>query len=262
MRMREFYTKKKKFEEERDAKWEAKQKALGDKNLLPGVIKFTPEEKDRAVSNLKVAARLYDKAMPGAMSMLAFEVKSMLPHVFKEQLRRVYNLPTTTGELGALISIFDANSDGFIICEEFTKVFLNMGIVEREKERKEATERQKRLNEIRLRKMKAKEDELASKMALKVSYSFSDAEFNSAMHNLTEAAWRYDKNASGAPCLEAFERKYMEPHVLQEQLKRSFLMKITPPELGAIMHYFDPEVKGYVCYTHYTPYTPYTHYTY
>ncbi len=44
----------------------------------------------------------------------------------------------------------------------------------------------------------------------------------------------------GAPCLEAFEAQYMEPHVLKEQLRRAFWMKVTPQELGAIMHYFDP----------------------
>lgn len=37
---------------------------------------------------------------------------------------------------------------------------------------------------------------------------------------------RYDKNMSGAPTLEAFEQKDMEPHVFQEQLKRAFYMKV------------------------------------
>ena len=31
---------------------------------------------------------------------------------------------------------------------------------------------------------------------------------------------------SGAPTLEAFEQKDMEPHVFQEQLKRAFFMKV------------------------------------
>lgn len=39
---------------------------------------------------------------------------------------------------------------------------------------------------------------------------------------------RYDKNMSGAPTLEAFEQKEMEPHVFQEQLKRAFFMKVWP----------------------------------
>jgi hypothetical protein len=52
----------------------------------------------------------------------AFEEKSMPPHIFREQLKRVFNIITTMGELAALMGIFDANNDGFIICEEFTKV--------------------------------------------------------------------------------------------------------------------------------------------
>ena len=51
---------------------------------------------------------------------------------------------------------------------------------------------------------------------------------------------RFDKNMPGAASLEAFEAQYMEPHVLLDQLKRAFLMKVTPQELGAIMHHFDP----------------------
>lgn len=51
---------------------------------------------------------------------------------------------------------------------------------------------------------------------------------------------RYDKNTPGAQSLDAFETQYMEPHVLKEQLRNAFYMKITPQELGAIMHYFDP----------------------
>lgn len=250
-RLREFWEKKHNFEVERDRKKLEKLQAQENKNLLKSNLKFTPKEKESAVAKLKISAKKYDKAMPGAMSMLAFEIKSMPPHIFREQLKRVFNLPTTQAELGALMSIFDANGDGFIVCEEFTKVFLNMGIVERDRELKEQTARQKRADENRLRKIKQKEDELAGKNSLKVSYSYSEAEFNSAMHALTEAAWRYDKNASGAPCLEAFELKFMEPHVLQEQLKRSFYMKITAPELGAIMHYFDPEGKGYINCEHF-----------
>eukprot|EP01037_Dinobryon_pediforme_P032436 gene32436-37373_t len=92
--------------------------------------------------------------------------------------------------------------------------------------------------------MERKKAELDGKNSLKVNYNYTEEEFQSAIHKLTEAAWGYDKNMSGAPTLEAFEQKDMEPHVFQEQLKRAFYMKITPPELGAIMHYFDPERTG------------------
>ena len=68
----------------------------------------------------------------------------------------------------------------------------------------------------------------------------------SAMNKLIEAAWRYDKNTAGAPCLDAFEAKDMPAHIFEDQIKKAFRMKLTPQELGAIMHYFDPIDSGMI----------------
>ncbi len=48
-------------------------------------------------------------------------------------------------------AITTVNGDGVITCEEFTKVFLNMGFEEREKELKDAIERQKKQDQVRSR---------------------------------------------------------------------------------------------------------------
>jgi hypothetical protein len=77
-----------------------------------------------------------------------------------------------------------------ITCEEFAKVFLNMGIEERTKEMKEAVEKQRRAEKARIRKLEKQKAELDSKNLLKVSYTYTEQEFQSAMHKLTEAAWR------------------------------------------------------------------------
>jgi Ca2+-binding EF-hand superfamily protein len=136
------------------------------------------------------------------------------------------------------------NGDGVITCEEFTKVFLHMGFVEREKELKEAIEKQKRAEARRLQAEEEKRLALENKNSLKVSFTFTEEEMQSAMRKLTEAAWRYDKLMPGAPCLDAFESQYMEPVVLKEQLKKGFYMNVTPQELGAIVHYFDSTGSG------------------
>lgn len=56
---------------------------------------------------------------------------------------------------------------------------------------------------------------LANKNALNVNYDFSEEEFQSAMMKLTEAAWKYDKTMPGAPSMEAFESREMEPHIFK-----------------------------------------------
>ena len=136
------------------------------------------------------------------------------------------------------------NGDGVITCEEFTKVFLHMGFVEREKELRDAIDKQKRADAKRLQAEEDKRRALEDKQSLKVSYAYTEEDMQTAMVKLTDAAWRYDKTMPGAPCLDAFEKRRMEPHVLKEQLKKGFYMKVTPPELGAIVHHFDTDGSG------------------
>jgi hypothetical protein len=107
IRVRAFYAKKKKFEQDRDRKKLEAQQELDRKNNLKTSTEFTLEDKERAVAKLRVAAKLYDKSMPGAMTMKAFEVKVMPPHVFREQLKMIFNLQVSATEMGALMSIFD-----------------------------------------------------------------------------------------------------------------------------------------------------------
>lgn len=87
-------------------------------------------------------------------------------------------------------AFFSVNGDGAITCEEFSKVFLNMGFEEREKELKEAIAKQKRAEEARAEKEVRKKEELANKNSLKVSYTYTEEEYQSAFHKMVEAAWR------------------------------------------------------------------------
>lgn len=143
-----------------------------------------------------------------------------------------------------MYEIQSVNGDGVITCEEFTKVFLHMGFVEREKELKDAIEKQKAADARRLQREEEKRLALENKNAQKTSSVFTEEEMASAMQKLTEAAWRYDKLMPGAPCLDAFEVQHMEAHVLKEQLKKAFFMKVSPQELGAIVHLFDTDNSG------------------
>jgi hypothetical protein len=136
-----------------------------------------------------------------------------------------------------------------ITCEEFTKVFINMGFEEREKELKAYRKMQKEVEEhrkqIEIEKQAAKDNWNATKVA----YNFTDEEWESAMFKLKEAAWRYfisanmfkisicliyhtiqyrfDRTMPGSPSLEAFEQQSMPAHELKDQLKKVFLMKVS-----------------------------------
>lgn len=64
-----------------------------------------------------------------------------------------------------------------------------MGIAERDKETKEFAMKQKRADDARIRRMQRKQAELDSKNTLRVNYNYTEEEFQSAIHKLTEAAW-------------------------------------------------------------------------
>jgi hypothetical protein len=107
-RMRDYWTKKKKYEEDRQRKKQEKREMLEQKILFKPVMEFTPADRESVLAKLRFAAKQYDKTMPGAMSMKAFEEKTMLPHIFREQLKMVFNMPVNAAELGVLMSIFDS----------------------------------------------------------------------------------------------------------------------------------------------------------
>jgi hypothetical protein len=121
-----------------------------------------------------------------------------------------------------------------------------MGFEEREKELK-AYHLKQREYELQVQQQEQQRlSNLASKAALKVNYNYTEEEFQSALYKLTEAAWKYDKHSAGAPSLDAFDQESMEAHIFKEQLRAAFYMKITPQELGAIMHYFDKVIYLYI----------------
>eukprot|EP01042_Synura_sphagnicola_P005088 gene5088-6478_t len=213
-------------------------------------VNYKPEEKESALKKIAKAAELYDKNSPVSLNLIAFEIAYMPPHEFGEQLKRLFNMKLSAGELGALLDHFTVNEQGELDCVEFLKSFLMLGVKERERVAREVKERQMRVEEKRKEAQINAEREISESQALKLSYNFTEAEFKSAIEKLTDAAWRYDRTKYSSMGLEAFEAKTMPPHIFKvifaEQLKRVFNIPLSPPELGALMSYFDKEGVGYI----------------
>ena len=113
----EYIEKKRKILEEK--------KELEMKNALKVSMTFTEEDKVNAIKKLRNSAKLYDKTTPGAMSMKSFEVKEMPPHIFKEQLKRIFNLQVSPAEMGALMAVFDG-IDRLYVYLEYVCVYICM----------------------------------------------------------------------------------------------------------------------------------------
>ena len=206
------------------------------------VSSFTEDDKKHALYKLRAAAKLYE-AVSG-MSMQSFEAKHMVPHEFKEQLKRVFNLKLSGPELGAIISIFDEDATGFIPCAEFAKTFLAMGFTERAMRDRNNFEAQRAADAQRKIENEEKLQALAGKNGITILDSFTEGEYSSAMGKMIEAATYFEKGGPGAPNLDAFEAKTMPAFIFKEQLRRAFHMDLTANELAAVMSVFDPKGTG------------------
>ena len=105
----------------------------------------------------------------------------MPPHVFKEQLKRVFNIKLTAPELGAVMKHFDKDGDGTVDCAEFLISFFKRGfetrnantIAKREAEANAARKAQDALDE--------RDAAIAAHGAAQVSWTFTDADKDSAL---------------------------------------------------------------------------------
>ncbi|CAM9433698.1 unnamed protein product [Scytosiphon promiscuus] len=205
---------------------------------------YTGDEQARGLAKLVEAAVAYDATGPASLGLGAFQGHNMPPHVFREQLRKVFNIRLTPAELGGVMHRFDKDGDGTVDVVEFTKTFFKMGFDEREKRARERREAEARREAIKREEEARRRREEQKKNALKLNSSYSEEHHESAMVKITKAAARYDKNHPSAVSLDAFDGAQMEPHVFREQLKRAFAIKLTPPELGAAICAFDKDGDG------------------
>jgi hypothetical protein len=215
-RLKALFLEKAQSQAEQEKLIQESQKRMQQQNALLVDFTFNEEDKKSAMHKLRNAAKLYDKTAPNALSMKAFEVKQMAPHVFKEQLKRIFNLQVNSAEMGALMAYFNGkflyrnrplqccsltynigavthvaivNEDGLISCEEFSRVFLSMGFEEREKELRQSHAQQQEKAEHDRQQALAIQNSLANKNAMKVAYNYTDEEWESAMFKLKKAAW-------------------------------------------------------------------------
>ncbi len=90
--MRSQLEKQRKLEEQRKQDHERKTNEMATKNLLKVSYEFSEEDMESALEKLRDAAWRFDKNMAGAPNLDAFESQEMEPHIFKEQLKRAFNL--------------------------------------------------------------------------------------------------------------------------------------------------------------------------
>lgn len=207
------------------------------------IFEYTAEEKESALSKIKIASRKYMKSHPSAVGLDGFDVKFVKPGEFRELLKRTFNLHTTRTELGALIRHFNADNpdpDNLLVeCGSFIIQFMRMGQDQRDEMRL------KQLEECRAAELEAQKhherllDRLNSKMEIEIDRDYSDEDKARAFSILDFAAVKFQKNHPSSMGLDGFDSKFLSPAAFREMLKRTFNIIVTNKELGALVDYFD-----------------------
>lgn len=76
---------------------------------------YSEQDYKSALDKLLEAAVLYDRNMPGAVQLVAFDCEYMVPVEFKEQLKRAFNLTLSANELGNNYSLYSCYYYYYII---------------------------------------------------------------------------------------------------------------------------------------------------
>lgn len=220
----------------KQAQEEEKAKMDAQENKLSMTIDYDFGEVDiaRAEEKFTRASTNYDRAAPGCQSLDGFECESLTPGPFSDLVRRTFGLKLSGKELGYIIRKFDKTGKGNINCKKFINAFLKVGQVERDKARLKQLEKQRKLDELAIKQSEQKAKEVAeSSGTFKISFDYTEKDMDSATEKLTEASVWFDRSRGGS--LLSFEQKSLSPLDFSRALFRTFNIKLTPEELGAVI---------------------------
>lgn len=163
----------------------------------------TDDDYSTALVKITEAAFMYDRGQAGMLPLDAFEIESMRPEEFKVQIKTVFNLYLSLGELTAMIKLVNKGRGDTedINCEQFLVFFLRLGFQERTKRLRHHWDDQRIIKEAYDKK---KADELgvfARNNSVK-KFNALDLEFEpidkeNAMMKLREAAKLYVMQSTG-----------------------------------------------------------------
>lgn len=206
---------------------------------------FTDVDREHGLRKIIDAAALYDKSAPGCVSLDSFVSLYLTPGMFREVVKRTFNIVLTPSELAAMIAEYD-NGSGNVDTSKFLVSFIKLGHEEREKRKAMQIEKQRNMDAVREKAEEMKKKEADEKMNMKINYVYTPEEKEEAFRKLAVSAKKFDKAHPAAMSLDGFEEKTMKPHVFREMLKRTFNFLPTPQELGALIHFFDHDNSGEV----------------
>lgn len=107
--------------------------ALANRNSFEVDTNFSEADSAAIMQKLRTASEGFDKNHPAAPSLEAFDTAYLTPGIFRENLKRVFNVIASPKEIGYLLTLFDnkekeKEGSGMIDSKEFMLKFLGIEI--------------------------------------------------------------------------------------------------------------------------------------
>lgn len=192
-----------------------------------------------ARKKIGTVAAYYD---PVLYSLEGFAGYELNPTEFREQLRRNFFINLSDAELGALVYYFDRDGDGKVNSTEFVNEFFKMGKRERRKIELSHQDEKERIDNVKAKITQSREAKYSALAKSRTTDKFTPEEKASAVDKVKKVAFEYDSFKGG---LEEFlECDSMDPSEFREQLRRNFLIYLTPEETAGLIDEFDSNKDG------------------
>lgn len=220
------------------AKEEAEEKltALSKKAEADIDWNFTAKDKKSAYKKLIEPAFKYDKTHASAPDLSAFEVSEFTPGVFRELMRRLFNLWLQPREVAALVKDFPVDEEAIKLNPRmFLLHFIRTGVETREKRKGQILMAQREARDSVEHERQRKKRIAEQKNVLELDPLFSPVDLRTGNEKLKVASAMYDKNSPSSVSMDAFTAAFLDPLTFRNIMKSTLNLTFTPKELSALL---------------------------
>ena len=203
-----------------------------------------PKPLDSALRKLKKAARHYDRYRDGEVLTKSFADYKMESVEFRMQMRRAMGVNLNKREAEDLLNHADRDKSGTLDGAEFLLMFFKEAHGEHAADvRSRLKLKQERLKLEKQRIADTERNE-AEKDAKSFTTNFTERDTKRVLKCLAKHAANFDGMSEAGKRTCANFGCVLRPSALKEQLLKSFNMKVTKAELGALIAQFDRDGDG------------------
>lgn len=223
---------------------------FAEKHRLMALVRvadrYSTRDRDRALRKIEAVAANWEPPPRGPPLTPFTEGGPLSTSEFWHELRAVFNVVLDPEELAAMMDFFDSDGSGAVDGAEFASRFFRLS----SEMRRARLEKERRDHEARLDRDRANravtDARYYTRTLASVPDDYSEEDEASALEKIAKVA-RGTLTGATAPELRPFkEGAYLDATALRHYLRSCFRVKLTPPELAALVGILDQSGDGLI----------------